>query len=420
MKINMKKVIGLAAAVAMLTPLAACGSDGGSNAASNGTSASGTTEVALKVWAPQADQTAESGDSWLATVEKSFEKAHPEYKITWTNDVVGEDDAAKTVKQDAASAADVYMFGNDQLGTLIESKAIGQLGTDAEKRVKEQSDAATLQSVTFTDGKLYGVPYTGNTWFMYYNKSKFSADDVKSLDAMLAKGKVAFQIGGPWYYTSFYTGAGAKFFGSDGMTASEGIKLGDKAADVTKYLADLANNPNFVVDDGTTGIAGLQNGSVDAYFDGTWNASKAKAALGDNYAAAPAPSFTVNGESIQMTPFSGSKAAAYNPNSKNAKAAAQFAAFLGSTESQKSHYTMSGVTPSDKSLASTATDPASKAQMDTIANIAVTQPTISAMNNFWDPATTFGNGLKNKDVTPSNAAEKVAEFQAQLDAAQKK
>ncbi|KAB8291960.1 extracellular solute-binding protein [Bifidobacterium avesanii] len=419
MKINWKKAVGLAAAVAMLSPLAACGSSTGSGSGSTGSASGGATDVTLKVWSPQADQASTSGDSWLTTVEKAFEKAHPEYKITWTNDVVGEDDASKTVKQDAASAADVYMFGNDQLGTLIDAKAIGQLGTDAEKQVKEQSDEATLQSVTSTDGKLYGVPYTGNTWFMYYNKSKFSADDVKSLDAMLAKGKVAFQIGGPWYYTAFYTGAGAKFFGSNGMTASDGIKLGDKATDVTKYLAELANNPNFVVDDGTTGIAGLQNGTVDAYFDGTWNASKAKAALGDNYAAAPAPSFTINGESIPMTPFSGSKAAAYNPNSKNAKAAAQFAAFLGSTDSQKSHYTMSGVTPSDKSLASIATDPASKAQMDTIAKIAVTQPIISAMNNFWDPATTFGNGLKNKDVTAANAADKLAEFQSQLDAAVK-
>ncbi|KAB7789633.1 extracellular solute-binding protein [Bifidobacterium leontopitheci] len=417
MRINWKKAMGLAAAVAMLAPLAACGSDSGSNGSSS--AKGGTTAVTLKVWGPQTDQDSSKGDSFLATVEKNFEKAHPEYKITWQNDVVGEDDASKTVKQDPASAADVYMFGNDQLGTLIDANAIGQLGTDAEKQVKEQNGDAAIASVTSSDGKLYGVPYTGNTWFMYYNKSKFSADDVKSLDTMLSKGKVAFQIGGPWYYTAFFTGAGAKFFGDDGMTASKGIDLGDKAADVTKYLATLMTNKNFVVDDGSTGLAGLKDGTVDAYFDGTWNAASAKEALGDNYAAAPAPSFTLDGEQVQLTPFSGTKAAAYNPNAKNPKAAAQFAAYLGSTESQKLHYTMSGVTPADKSLSSTADDPASKAQLETMSNIAVNQPTISAMNNFWDPATTFGNGLKNKDVTPSNAASKVAEFEAQLKSATK-
>lgn len=126
MKIDWKKAIGLTAAVSMLVPLAACGS--GSNGSSG---SSGTEAITLSVWAPQEDQAKDS--NWLGKVEENFAKAHPEYKITWKNDVVSEGDASKNVATDPASAADVYMFASDQLGTLIEQGGIGQLGTDAEK-----------------------------------------------------------------------------------------------------------------------------------------------------------------------------------------------------------------------------------------------------------------------------------------------
>ncbi len=71
-------------------------------------------------------------------------------------------------------------------------KAIGQLGTDAEKQVKEQNGDLEVNSVTGTDGKLYGVPYTDNTWFMYYNKSKITEDEAKDFDTILSKAKVTF------------------------------------------------------------------------------------------------------------------------------------------------------------------------------------------------------------------------------------
>ena len=184
MKIDWKKAIGLTAAVSMLVPLAACGgsSDGGDKNASGSTEA-----VTLSVWAPQEDQAKDT--NWLGKVEENFAKAHPEYNITWKNDVVSEGDASKQVSTDPSAAADVYMFASDQLGVLMDAKAIGQLGTDAEKQVKEQNGDLEVNSVTGTDGKLYGVPYTDNTWFMYYNKSKITAledwYDVSKLEAVV-------------------------------------------------------------------------------------------------------------------------------------------------------------------------------------------------------------------------------------------
>ena len=120
MKIDWEKAIGLTAAAAMLLPLAACG---GSNNAGDAKSG-GTEDVTLSVWAPQEDQDG-GNDSWLSQVEANFEKEHPEYKITWKNDVLSEGDAATQVQTDPTAAADVYMFASDQLGALMKAQGIG-------------------------------------------------------------------------------------------------------------------------------------------------------------------------------------------------------------------------------------------------------------------------------------------------------
>ena len=160
----MKKILGVTAAVAMLLGASACGSSN-----NGGTAAKSTQAIKLTVWGPSEDQA--KSNSWLPTMEKQFEKAHPEYKITWKNAVVSEGDAGTTVKQDPTAAADVYMFSNDQLGTLIDAQAIGEVSDDAKAQIKKQDDEAVIKSVTGTDGKIYGVPFTGNTYFMFYNKS---------------------------------------------------------------------------------------------------------------------------------------------------------------------------------------------------------------------------------------------------------
>ncbi|MDR1512856.1 MAG: extracellular solute-binding protein [Propionibacteriaceae bacterium] len=408
----MRKVIAtIGVAVMGLAALTGCGG-------SDDADAGDATAMTLTVWAPAEDQV--DSTSWLPKVEADFEAAHPEYKITWKNSIVSEGDAATQVKKDPAAAGDVFLYANDQLGALIQANAVGLLPPAAQEQVKSQNSDVLVTSVTGEDGQLYGVPFTGNTWFMYYNKSTFTEDDVKSLDAMLAKGKVSFPIKDAWYVPSFYVGNGCTLFGADGTDESAGVDFaGAKASDVTAYLAALVKNPNFVVDDQQSGLSGFQTGTVDAVFSGTWSAEQAKEYLGDDYAAAVPPTFTLNGAEVQITAFAGSKAAGFNPNSANAKAAAEFAAFLGSKQAQLDHFTLRGIVPSDESLASDAAitaDPAAAAQIATVAGASVFQPTVAKMNNFWDPTETFGKALVSGDVTADNAAEKTEAWNAALNA----
>jgi len=159
------------------------GSTEGSEAPAGGTETTGSEAVTLTVWTPAEDQSDDQGN-WLNKQLTAFQEAHPEWTIEFKTGVCSEGDAGTTVPQDAEAAADVYMFANDQLPNLIEAGALAELGGSTLDDVKARNSEKAISYLTY-DGGVYGVPFTTNTWFMYYDKRVFSEDDVKSLDTML-------------------------------------------------------------------------------------------------------------------------------------------------------------------------------------------------------------------------------------------
>ena len=415
----MKKIFALLLAVCMVLSLAACGAKTdaptekptetkAADAPASTEAPAEVKDITLKVWGPQEDQV--DASSWLPTMCEQFNAEHPEWNITFVYEVCPEGDAGKNVTQDPSAAADVYMFANDQLGTLIQANAIAQLGGSYLDAVVADNSDSMIASVTGTDGGVYGVPFTGNTWFMYYDTSVFTEDDIKSLDTMLEKGKVSFPLTNSWYIASFFFANGGTIFGDAGIDAAAGVDFGgEKGTAVTEYLVNLYSNPNFVVDADGSGLAGLRDGSVNVLFSGTWDASAVREALGDNFGAAQLPTVTINGEAKQLQSFAGSKAIGVNPNCQNMQAAVALAVYLGSADAQLAHYEMRGIIPTSLALTS---DPAIQAdavalaQANTIANTSVVQPSIPEMNNYWTPAENFGKAIVSGEVTLDNAAEK--------------
>ena len=135
--------------------------------------------------------------------------------------------------------------------------------------MKATNSEALIDSLTL-DGYLYGVPFTTNTWYMFYDKRVFSEEDVKNLDTMLEKGVVSFPFTNSLYLPAFYFDNGCTLFG-DGTQAELGADFGgENAVEVTEYLLDLVQNPNFRIDQDGSGIAGLRDGSISAMFSGSW------------------------------------------------------------------------------------------------------------------------------------------------------
>lgn len=401
----MKRLAAALLAGVMVLSLAACGGKK-ENTETKKTEGDEKITCDLLVWTPSEDQSADYGE-WIQTQCKAFAEEHPNWDITFSYGVCAEGDVAKLVTQDTDAAADVFMMSNDQLTNLLPAKAVARIGGDTEKFVKENNSDTMVESLT-VDGALYGVPFTSNTWFMYYDKSVFSEDDIKNLDKMLAKGVVSFPITNSWYLPSFYVGNGCTFF-EDGTNEDADIDFGgEKGAEVTNYLVDLMANPNFAVDIDGSGIAGIRDGSIKAMFSGSWDYTNVKEALGDNFGAAQLPTYTLNGEEKQMYSFAGSKAIGVSANTKNPQVAVALAKFLGSAEAQKSHYESRNIIPCNTELLA---DPAMaedllvKAQNDTVANTSIIQPFIAPMANYWTPSDNFGKSLRNGEVTHDNAAE---------------
>lgn len=405
----------LAASVMMaaMTAAALSGCGSGKDSAATGTQAS-TEKISTKltVWGNAEDQAEENG-KWLQTMCEQFNSEHPEWDITFEYGVCSEQDAGKTIPQDPSNSGDVYFFANDQLQTLIDANAIAKLGGETADYVKNTNSSSIVNSVT-VDGNIYGIPFTTNTWFMYYDKSKFTQDDIKSLDKMLEKDKVAFNITEGWYMSSFFLANGCTYFGSNGTDAKAGIDLsGDKGADAAKALVSLVNNPNFVNDAQGVGIAGLRDGSVGAFFSGSWDYKSVKEILGDNFGAVSLPTVKIGGTDKQLKAFAGSKAIAVNPNCKYQQIAVALAKYLGGKEAQQKHYDLRNVIPCNTELLNTdkiKNDVLIKAQNDTIDKTSIIQPTLTQMNDYWAPAQNFAKSIVNGEITSDNAATKTDEF----------
>lgn len=367
---------------------------------------SGVEKIRLMVWSPSEDQSKDSGQ-WLQTCCENFAALHPEWDITFVYGVSDEASAATAVSQDPDASADVFMYANDTLTTMTDANALAKFGGIYAEELKATNSETLLDSLTL-DGDIYGVPFTTNTWYMYYDKSVFTEEDVKSLDTMLENGVVSFPFVNSWYLPAFYFGNGCTLFG-DGTQEELGADFGgENAVEVTEYLVDLVANPNFKIDQDGSGLAGLRDGSINAIFSGSWDAAAVEEILGDNMGVAALPTYTLNGEEKQMYAYAGSKAIGVNTSTKHMKASVELAMYLGSAEAQRLHYELRNVIPCNTELNSDpeiAADPVVKAQNDTFDRTSILQPFVASMNNCWTPVENMGKAIRNGSVTKENAAE---------------
>ena len=415
-----KKALSLFLVTAMAVSMVGCGSkDADKNTEKKNTEAAVETEKPaaaedeawegdLTVWSPQEDQ----DTNWLQDQCEAFAAEHPNWKINFNYGVCAEGEAKDNVTKDVEAAADVYMFANDNIPDLVSAGALSELGGDYLGYVTSTNSDSILASVTYNDS-VVAFPFTSNTWFMYYDKSVFSEDDVKNFDTMLEKAgeagkKVSFKLTDSWYIQAFYVANGCTLFG-DGTDTDAGIDFGgDKAAAVTEYLVDLAANPNFLVDADGSGLAGLGD-SVAAVFSGTWDADAVKEKLGDNMGVAALPTVTIDGKEGQMKSFIGSKAIGVNPNAENQQVAMSLAAYLAGEKAQTAHYEMRNILPSNINI-SLADDPIATAVTNVMTDTSIMQPLCKEMGNYWSPAENMGKNIQSGEVTKDNAAEKTEEM----------
>ena len=400
-----KKVVSVLLSAAMVTAmLAGCG--GGSDEVQQGdAAASGEKQtVALRMWGAEEDQ------DFLKGMAESFAENYADVAdITVEVGVESESTAKDTVLTDVEAAADVYSFASDQLPDLVNAGALQSidemdeaLQAYAGKSVADIEAANTADSVeacTYND-TLYAFPRTAdNGYFLFYDSSLLSEEDVASWDTLLAKAdeagkKVSMTLASGWYNASFFYSAGfTTALNDDGSTSMDWNGEADySGVEVTQAMLNITGSPAFMaVADGDISNQ-LASGQLCAAVSGTWDASVAQEVFGDGYAATKLPTFTIAGDQVQQASVSGYKMVGVNAHSENAGWAALLADWITNEDAQRTQFEERQIGPSNTVVL----------ESDEVqSNVALAQ---FAGQNYWDPAATFGEMIAKGELDVNDTA----------------
>lgn len=428
---KLKKLVALAMVGVMSLGLVACGGkDSDSSSTSNGNSGDETKKlerpakpaekdkptIALTMWGAEEDQ------EMLAGMIETFKAEYGD----WANfeiqlGVESEAKAKDDIIVDVEAAADVYAFASDQINDLVKAGALQALDEDMSVTLemwtgkdvaglKAANASGSVDAATVND-KLYAFPMSAdNGYFLYYDSSVLSEDDVKSWDALLAAAdkagkKVSMTLESGWYNASFFYGAGfTTGLNADGTTAIDWDGSADyTGVEVVQAMLGIAGHSAFLAaaeGDITNQIASKQ---LVAAVSGTWDAQAAQKAFGDGYAATKLPTFTCAGDQVQQGSVAGFKLVGVNPYSKNVGWAALLADWITNEDNQKIRFEKREIGPSNINAA------ASDAVKNNIAIAALSEQSAYGVvqvvgGKYWEPTASFGKNIANGTVKADDTA----------------
>lgn len=312
----------------------------------------------------------------------------------------------------AGEGPDIYIGVHDWLGALVESGLVAPIDLGDKK---DEFVETALEAFTYTDGKLYGLPYATENLGFFYN-TELVPEPPKTWEEVLevgrklkAEGKAdyAFAVStGPLYNAlPIQTAFGGYIFGVDENGAwnpnDVGLDSEGEIAAVT-YMANAAKEglmPNTF--DYETAHSLFETGRIPFLMAGPWALDRIRAS-GVPYAVAPF--FPDNG-----VPFLGVQGFMVNPFSENVLLAQSFLTEFVATEEFMQKIYETGLRPSAfKSVLAKTEDPDLKAMGEAGAN-AMPMPNIPQMGSVWSAA---DNGITlavTGEQTPEQAMKDAAE-----------
>lgn len=418
----MKRYLALILAIVLMMALAACGG-GGESAATNppanggnsssgeggGAGSSGTTptadpnaapqDISLKVWVPEEEM------ALTQDLCAQFDEAHPEWNITFDIAVIGIDESVNNLETDPELAADVMQIPSGSVAQCVNEGLLLPITYDIDN-VKAQFGDGAVASVTLGD-YMYAIPFSPNSFFMYYNKDLYTEEEVQSLETMMAKDlgegvyNFSCNLTDSWYIESWFFAAGCTLFGPDGTDPTQCDFNSPAGIAACQYIIDMANNEKYLEEaDGISGSL-FKEGKLGAFCSGTWALGKDDPdegliyVMGDKIGAVPLPTVVIDGKEARLSNFADYKTIAVKSATQQPLAAQQLAEFLGNPESQLRRYEEIAASPTALSLMDNETIAADFATAALIAQTeySTPQPNIPQIANYWTPMQTLGESI---------------------------
>ncbi len=374
-----------------------------------GEGAAGT--INLKVWGP--DKVQDVLKDECAKFSENM-KAYGDIQI----EVVpqGEADSATQVLTDPNAAADVFGFACDNLDKLVTAGALLEVTGNDKDFVTTSNSEASVAAAT-KDEKIWAYPETGdNSYILVYNKKYVSEDQAKTLEGTLeackaANKKFVMDAGNGYYSCLFMFTGGLKIDGLEGEDAVQKFTDYDEAHMVKTMLAFrklFVDYKDFFLNGEVTKVVdGFKSDTVAAGFDGSWNFSNAKEALGDDAGFAVLPTINVDGADTPIVNMFGYKLLGVNSSTLYPNTAIELAKFLSGEDCQMERAEKLNWGPSNKVVAESDIVKNDAALTAILAQQANSVAQVGISPSFWSPMGTFGNKIvdPDNDLTEDQAKE---------------
>ncbi len=315
----------------------------------------------------------------------------------------------------AGEGPDIYIGVHDWLGALIESGLAAPI--DLGEKVAEFSPIA-IETWTYTDGLLYGMPYATENLGFFYNTELVAEppttwDEVLEIGRTLkAEGKVSYAIAidGDGLFNSYpiQSAFGGYIFGQvDGVWDPTDVGL-DSEGEIAgiQWMRDAVDEGLIPVPfDRDAAKAMFESGEIPFLMTGPWALEEIRAS-GVPYAVAPF--FPDNG-----APLFGTQGFVVNPLSENALLAQAFLTeYVATDEVMQLLYETGNRASAFLSVIATTDDP-DLAAMAAAGENAVPMPNIPEMGSVWGAANSGIALAMTGDLTVAEYMQDAAE---QIDA----
>lgn len=358
--------------------------------------------VNLKIWVPE-----EANNGWIDDVCEQFKKDHPEMNIEFTVETCKLDDAKNFIYYGSDDAADVLICDGSNIPDLASGGSISQLGGDQVEEALAGCNEKMVEMVQY-DGKIYGIPFSQNSQYLLYDKRVYNEEDVKSLEKLLEKGKIAIPLNNAWYLYPFFAANGCTIT-EESSEKNDFDVNGEKGIEVTNYLIDLANNPNFDSDRDGLGISMMADGGVSALVGTITEYRDLKNALGDNLGVTTLPTININGEDKQLMSFYNANVVVVNPGSQAPQEAVTFACYLATENVQNmANDDFSLPIVNSNSITDNSDDSFVQLNSSILEKYSIKQPNGTGMYIWWTCGSSYMGSILTGETSKGNASEQLS------------